>query len=317
MKPVHNYSETNLKAQGVQLIPITTPLGEFKVWTKRTGHNPNAKVLILHGGPGATHELYEAFDDWFPEAGIEYYYYDQLGSYFSDQPEEKSLWELNRFVDEVEQVRNALKLDSSNFFLYGQSWGGLLAMEYALKYQQHLKGLIISNMMSSVPEYTRYNREVLAKQLPLEVMEELFSIEEKKDFSNPRYMQLLMKYHYPQHVLRKPAEEWPDSVNRTFEHLNENVYVPMQGQSEFGVTRGAKLEFWDRSAELHKIHVPVLTIGAAFDTMDPEHMRRMAAQFPKGTHLHCPHGSHLALYDDPRTYFEGMIQFINGVSALK
>jgi pimeloyl-ACP methyl ester carboxylesterase len=125
--------------------PVETPKGTFNVWTKRIGNNPSMKVLLLHGGPGMTHEYLEAFDSYFPGAGIEYYYYDQLGSYYSDQPDEPELWEIDRFVEEVEQVRQARGLDQDNFILFGQSWGGILAMEYAFKYQQHLKGLVISN----------------------------------------------------------------------------------------------------------------------------------------------------------------------------
>ena len=96
---------------GARRIPVDTPSGRFSVWTKRVGNNPDLKVLLLHGGPGATHEYLEACDSFLPAAGIEYYYYDQLGSGFSDQPDEPSLWELDRFVDEVEQVRRALGLD--------------------------------------------------------------------------------------------------------------------------------------------------------------------------------------------------------------
>jgi proline iminopeptidase len=136
---------------GVRMIPIQTPTGAFHVWTKRVGNNPRIKVLLLHGGPAATHEYFEALDSYFPGAGIEYYYYDQLGSAYSDQPDVPELWDLPRFVEEVEQVRRALKLNRSNFYLLGQSWGGILALEYALKYQQNLKGLIISNMVASIP----------------------------------------------------------------------------------------------------------------------------------------------------------------------
>src|SRR5215470_6237807 len=135
-------------AGGVKLITVQTPKGPFHVWTKRVGNNPRIKVLLLHGGPGMTHEYLEAFDSYFPGEGIEYYYYDQLGSYYSDQPMDDDLWTLPRFVDEVEQVRVALGLTRDNFILFGHSWGGLLAMEYALTYPQNLKGLIISNMMS-------------------------------------------------------------------------------------------------------------------------------------------------------------------------
>ena len=106
---------------GIKMIPIQTPKGEFKVWTKRVGNNPTMKVLLLHGGPGMTHEIYECFDGYFPQEQIEYYYYDQLGSYYSDQPEDLSLWDLDRFVEEVEQVRKALGLNKDNFYLYGQS----------------------------------------------------------------------------------------------------------------------------------------------------------------------------------------------------
>ena len=104
---------------GARKIPVTTPKGTFSVWTKRTGNDPGLKVLLLHGGPGATHEYLEACDSFLPNAGIEYYYYDQLGSGFSDQPEEPSLWDVDRFVSEVDQVRQALGMDASNFVLYG------------------------------------------------------------------------------------------------------------------------------------------------------------------------------------------------------
>ena len=138
---------------GVKRVPIQTPKGEFTVWTKRVGNNPDAKVLLLHGGPGATHEYWEACDSFLPAAGIEYYYYDQLGSAYSDQPDDPDLWTIERFVDEVEQVRLALGLNRDNFFLAGHSWGGVLAIEYALRFQDNLKGLVISNMMASIPAY--------------------------------------------------------------------------------------------------------------------------------------------------------------------
>src|SRR3712207_5742986 len=150
---------------GVKLIPLNTTKGVFWVWTKRVGNNPRIKVLLLHGGPGLTHEYFEAFDSFFPAAGIEYYYYDQLGSAYSDQPNAPELWELPRFVEEVEQVRQALGLGRENFFLLGHSWGGVLAIEYALRYQKHLKGLIVSNMMASIPAYNRYAREVLMPEM--------------------------------------------------------------------------------------------------------------------------------------------------------
>ncbi|MEM8599145.1 MAG: proline iminopeptidase-family hydrolase [Bacteroidota bacterium] len=298
---------------GVRLLPVTTPHGTFRVWTKRVGNNPRIKVLLLHGGPGMTHELYEVFDSFFPEAAIEYYYYDQLGSHYSDQPDDDRLWDTARFVEEVEQVRQALGLTPDNFFLFGQSWGGLLALEYALAHQQHLKGLIVSNMMASIPAYNRYAADVLGPHLPPDVLAEVRALEDASDYENPRYEELLMTHYYPKHVLRRSPEEWPEPVLRSLNHLNPAVYVPMQGPSEFGVI--GKLEPWDRTADLAQIAVPTLTIGAAHDTMDPEHMAWMATQVQRGRHLHCPDGSHLAQYDDMERYFEGLIAFLQDVDA--
>jgi proline iminopeptidase len=298
---------------GINMIPITTPKGEFNVWTKRVGNNPRIRVLLLHGGPGATHELYECFDGYFPYEGIEYIYYDQLGSHYSDQPSGNELWTIERFVDEVEQVRKALDLNRDNFFLMGQSWGGILAMEYAFAHQENLKGLIISNMMSDVKAYNKYAKEVLGPQMPKEVFEEVLEMEENEDFENPRYEELLMKHHYTEHVLRMPLEKWPNSITRTFDHLNPEVYVYMQGPSEFGIIEKATLNDWDRSGDLDKIKVPTLTIGGTYDTMDPKHMEWMAGEMQKGRYLHCPNGSHLSQYDDQKTYIEGVMKFLKDV----
>jgi proline iminopeptidase len=296
---------------GVKLIPVDTPKGTFRVWTKRVGNNPTKRLLLLHGGPGATHEYFEACDSYLPAAGIEYYYYDQLGSFYSDQPDEPELWEIPRFVDEVEQVRRALGLNRENFYLYGQSWGGILAMEYALAHQQDLKGLIISNMMASAPQYGEYARTVLMPEIDPAVLAEIQGYEAAGDYENPRFMELLQEHHYVHHVLRIPTEEWPDPVNRGFAHINPNIYVPLQGPSELGIS--GKLEHWDRTADLRGITVPTLVIGARYDTMDPKHMEAMAASIPNGSYLYCPQGSHLAMYDDQEVYFEGLIRFIKDV----
>ena len=295
---------------GIKMISISTLKGDFKVWTKRVGNNPKIKVLLLHGGPGATHELFESFDGYFPNEGIEYIYYDQLGSYYSNQPNDTSLWTVERFVEEVEQVRKALQLDNNNFYLLGQSWGGILAMEYALKYQENLKGLIISNMMASVPDYNKYAQEVLGPQMSPEILEEIQEMEANNDFDNPRYMELLFKHYYTEHLLRMPIEEWPESFNRTFKHLNPDVYVYMQGYSEFGMTGNATLMNWDRKSDLSKITVPTLIIGSKHDTMDPEHMEWMSREVQNGRFLYCPNGSHMVQYDDQKVYFPGLVKFI-------
>ena len=302
-------SNDSIQNGGVKVIPITTSKGTFNVWTKRIGNNPKIKLLLLNGGPGATHEYFECFENFLPAEGIEIIYYDQLGCGNSDNPNDVALWDLGRYVEEVEQVRKALHLDATNFYVLGHSWGGILAMEYTLKYQHNMKGLIISNMMSSCPEYDRYADEVLAKQMDPKVLAEINKIEAAKDFANPRYMELLIPNFYEKHILRFPSKDWPEPVNRSFAKMNQSLYVTMQGPSEFGIS--GKLEKWDRKSDLKKITIPTLFIGAKYDTMDPNHMSAMSKLVQNGTYLFCSKGSHMAFYDDQKTYFEGLIAFLN------
>lgn len=304
---------TDVYTGGARLIAVKTPKGTFNVWTKRVGNNPTIKLLLLHGGPGATHEYFESADSYLPAEGIEYYYYDQLGSFYSDQPKDSSLWNIDRFVDEVEQVRIALGLDSTNFFLLGHSWGGILATEYALAHGKNLKGLIISNMMASIPAYNTYANNVLMPAMNQQVLAEVKAIEARKDYANPRYMELLMPNHYEQHILRKPTAEWPDPVNRAFKHINTDIYIPMQGPSELGAS--GKLLQWNRTADLKSIMTPTLVIGGTHDTMDPKHMEWMSTQLPKGRYLLCPNSGHMAMYDDGPTYYRGLVQFLKDVDA--
>jgi len=294
------------------MIEVTTPRGPFKVWTKRVGNNARIKLLLLHGGPGFPHEYFEAFDDYLPQEGIEYFYYDQLGSYYSDQPEmTDEMLALPRFVDEVEQVRQALGLNKDNLYLLGQSWGGLLAIEYALKHQDRLKALIISNMMASSPQYNDYAENVLRPAIDPNVLAEVKQLEADGKYEDPRYLELLIPNHYEQHVIRMPIHEWPDPLKRAFDHMNPKVYIPMQGPSELGAS--GRIAKWDRTADLKHITVPTLVIGARFDTMDPNHMEWMSKQIPGGQYLYCPNGSHLAMYDDQHTYMSGIVEFIKGV----
>ena len=168
-------------------------------------------------------------------------------------------------------------------------------------------------MMSSIPAYNAYAKTVLMPQMDQAVLAEVLEFEARKDFENPRYAELLMANFYTKHVLRMPLEHWPEPVNRTFAKMNREVYVPMQGPSEMGAS--GKLENWDRSADLVRITMPTLVIGASHDTMDPAHMEWMAGQMPHARYLLCPNGSHLAMYDDQQVYMTGLIGFLKDVDA--
>lgn len=292
---------------GERLVSIDTPDGPHNVWIKRTGNNPDMKLLLLHGGPGGTSDYFGAFDSFLPGTAVEYYRYDQLGAGRSDKPDNDALWTIPRFVDEVDQVREAIGGDGSNFCLLGHSWGGILAIEYALAHPGEVKCLVISNMMASIPAYNRYANEVLKPQMAPEKLARVEQLEAEGKIDDPDYMGILMPEFYEKHILRRPAAEWPEPVNYGFAQMNQHIYVLMQGPSELGAS--GLLEDWDRFEDLAKIGVPTLVISGQHDTMDPAHMAAMAKKLPKGE-LVATEGSHMAMYDDQQAYFAGLNAFL-------
>ncbi|HEY1926869.1 MAG TPA: proline iminopeptidase-family hydrolase [Caulobacteraceae bacterium] len=293
-----------IRTAGIRMVPVVG--GKYKVWTKRVGRGP-VKVLLLHGGPGFSHEYLEAMESFLPQAGIEMYYYDQLGVNNSDQPDDTSLWTLPRYVEEVEEVRRGLGLDQ--FVLYGHSWGGMLALEYSLKYQQHLRGLVISDMTAGIQSYLKRTAALKVSLLSPEQLAQLNALEATQAYDSPEYTKIMMEDLYPQMICR--LQPWPESVTRCFRHVNETIYNQMQGKSEFLVTGNFK--DWERWDRLHEIKVKTLTIGAEHDEMDPNDMRRMATLMPNASSAICPNGSHLCMWDDQAVYFDHLLGFLRSV----
>jgi proline iminopeptidase len=292
---------------GARKIAISTPKGPHQVWIKRVGNNPSLKLLLLTGGPGLSHAYLEVMDSYLPAEGVEYYYYDQLETGESDKPNDPDLWTLSRYVDEVDQVRESIGGTKDNFCLLGHSWGGMLAMEYALAHGDQMKCLIISNMMASIPAYNAYAKKVLEPQMDQPALRRILAMEASGRTEQPQYMQLLMPNWYEQHILRRPADQWPEPVTRDFPKMNRRFYVAMQGPSEMGAS--GRLANWDRFADLKRIQVPTLVISGKYDTMDPAYMAAMAKQLPRGE-LAATNGGHMDMYDDQPTYFAKLIAFL-------
>lgn len=269
----------------------------YKVWTK-TSDQGTIPILLLHGGPGSTHEYFECFEQFLPLAGYQLIFYDQLGSYFSDKPNDPSLWTVERFCEEVEQVRQALGLD--NFYLYGFSWGGILAIEYALKYQQHLKGIIISNMAASMQASETYIQQ-LASQLTIELQKNIPASQDKSSFA-----EFIEQRFYAKHFCR--LTPWPEPIIRTFSHKNKQVYDTMEGVKNFRIT--GNLKNWNRWKDLSNIHVPTLLMGATHDVINPEDIKKMGTLMPHAQVFISQEGSHLTFYDDQENYFKELIRFL-------
>lgn len=168
-------------------------------------------------------------------------------------------------------------------------------------------------MVASIPAYNRYAHQVLMPAMNQQALAEILKLEAAHQYDSPRYEELLMQNFYTEHILRMPLDQWPDPVIRAFAKLNKKIYVPMQGPSEMGAS--GKLENWDRTADLPKITVPTLAIGARYDTMEPAEMERIAKSVKHGRYLFCPNGSHMAMYDDQKTYMAGVIRFLTDVNT--
>ena len=266
----------------IKRVPIRTSCGTFEVFTKRLGSHPRRRVLLLHGGPGATHEYLS------PLEGLraELIFYEQLGSAHSDQPDDDRLWTIERFVDEVEQVRLAHELDA--FILYGHSWGAILALEYALAHGSRLKGLVLSNMMPSIVDHNHAIQALIdALALP---------------DNHPE----LIPQVFAKHMCR--LDVWPPSLNHSFSAINPRVSKLLRGDSPLFV--GGQLATWDRKADLHRLTVPTLVMAARHDA-GPERLRAMADAIPNGSFVLCPNGSHVCMWDDREAYLQHLQEFLD------
>ncbi|PTQ99933.1 proline iminopeptidase [Mucilaginibacter yixingensis] len=300
-------SSHEVKTGGSKLIKVD---GKYNIYTKKVGDG-KIKVLLLNGGPGLPHDYMECFEDFLPKAGIEFYYYDQLGCGNSDTPKDTTLWIVPRYVEEVEQVRKGLGLDS--FYIVGHSWGSMLAMEYLHKYQSHVKGAVLSDMTAGVKEYVAYAEQLKKKYFTPRDIVVFDSLSRLKKYDSEQYNTLLMTKLYANVLCRIPLEKWPEPLLRTFKKMNQPIYMQMQGPDEFQITGNFKnWEFWSR---LPDIKTPILVLGAKYDEMNPEDLKREGKLLPNSRTYICPNGSHMAMYDDQQHYFGNLIAFLKDVDA--
>jgi len=204
-------------------------------------------------------------------------------------------------------VRRGLGLD--RFVLYGHSWGGILAIEYALKYPRHLRGLVISNMCAGTRAYLKRAEALKVQMLSSASLARLRALEAKADYDSPEYWKILTDELYPQMLCR--TKPWPEPVTRAFGHLNQMIYRQMWGKSEFAVT--GNLRDWERWDRLPAIKTRALTIGSRYDEMDPDDMKKMAILMPHASSFICQRGSHLCMWDDQAFYFENLLKFLHAV----
>ena len=198
-----------------------------RVWYRSVGEG-GTPLLCLHGGPGFTHYYLEPLEVLADRRQV--IFYDQLGCGRSDRPEDASLWTVDRFVEELAQVREALGL--SRLHLFGSSWGGMLAMQYTLDRRPELESLILCGSPASMIRWVKDCDELLAAQ-PADVRRPIREHEEAGFTACPEYQSAILGF-YREHVCR--LSPWPVGLERSFAEAGYSVYTTMNGPSEFTVT---------------------------------------------------------------------------------
>ncbi|MBT1142634.1 proline iminopeptidase-family hydrolase [Lactiplantibacillus argentoratensis] len=282
----------------------------FHLFTRTVGHGP-VNVLCVHGGPGSNHTEFENFATELGEDNFQVSMYDQLGSFYSDQPdfsrpENQQFLSLDYYLSELEEVRQQLGLE--DFYLLGHSWGGLLAQEYALKYGQHLKGLIIMSMIDNIAEYTPHVNKLREQTLTASQVSYMQGIENAEAFDDPEYQRLVTTLN--QHFVCRHPENAPRQLVST---LATPVYNYFQGNNEF-VMVGA-LNGWDQRANLHKIMTPTLLTFGEYDTMPLSVARRMQRTLPKARLTLTPDGGHCHSVDNPTAFFHSLRRYLTDVET--
>jgi proline iminopeptidase len=280
-------------------------VGDGRVWYESAGEGDRT-LLLLHGGPGGSSEDLAHFLD-LADHGLRVVRFDQLGSWRSDQPDDLTLWNVPRFVAEVEQVRQAL--DLGQMHLFGQSWGSFLALEYALHHGANLRSLILASGAASTRECVA-GMNAWRRELPVETQELMARHEASQEYEHPDYLAAVDTL-YRRHLCR--VWPWPEPLMRAIEHMAMPVYTTMWGPNEFACT-GTLLE-WDRTDRLGEISVPTLITVGEYDEVHPSCAETMHRGIPNSEMLVFEDCGHLAHLEDPERYHATVLRFLSQVDA--
>jgi proline iminopeptidase len=263
-------------------------------------------LVCLHGGPGATHDYILPLSD-LAIYGFRVVFYDQLGCGRSQLPKNPALFTVERAVEELEAFRKALGL--GRIHLMGSSYGGMLALAYALKYQRNLKSIITTGGLASVP-LTVAEMQRLKSRLPLRIRRTLKKYEDLGEYDNPRYERAVMLF-YRKHLLR--LREWPPEQNFTIAHISKPVYHTMNGPNEFTIIGNTR--YWDVTDQLHKIRVPTLVTGGRFDEVTPKVAQAIHRGIKGSKLVTFQKSSHLPMWEERGKYIQTLRRFLLSVET--
>ncbi|MBY0524412.1 MAG: proline iminopeptidase-family hydrolase [Gemmataceae bacterium] len=279
------------------------PFRGFQVWYRCVGadHPGKLPVLCLHGGPGAPHDYLEPLEA-LADNGRRVFFYDQIGCGRSDQPSDPSLWKVPLFVEELGAVRKALGLERVH--ILGQSWGGMLAMEYALTQPAGLASLIIANSPASMVQWVEEANR-LRGELPADIQATLLKHEREGTTDDQDYQEAVAVF-YRRHLCR--LDPWPECLMRSFTRLRAEVYQTMNGPSEFHVI--GNLKDWNVVPRLGEIHVPTLVLSGRYDEATPLVAETVHRGIPGSEWVLFEQSSHSTHLEETERYLEVVERFL-------
>lgn len=285
------------------------PFRGHQTWYRVTGDlkGPRLPLVLAHGGPGCTHDYVDSFKDITALDGRAVIHYDQLGNGKSTHLPEKGpeFWTVDLFLAELDALLAHLGIAERYAFL-GQSWGGMLGAEHAVRRPQGLKALVIANspanMHTWVAEANRLRRE-----LPIEVQETLNRHEAAGTLTDPDYIRASMAF-YDRHVCR--VTPWPAEVARTFAAMDvdNTVYRHMNGPTEFHVI--GTMKDWSIEDRLAQIAAPTLLISGAHDEATPEVVRPYREKVPDIRWALFPDSSHMPHVEEKEACLKVVSEFL-------
>jgi proline-specific peptidase len=289
----------------------TIPFHGYHTWYRIVGDDEDPgrlPLLVLHGGPGAPHDYLEPLEA-MARTGRRVVFYDQLGCGHSDQPHDPTLWTVGLFVEEVGAIRQALGL--ARLHLLGQSWGGMLAMEYALTQPDGLASLIVADSPASIPQWSAEANRLRA-ELPPAIQQTLLEHEAAGTTDSPAYQEAMLVY-YRRHVCR--VDPWPDYVVRTFDQLSRSpeVYHTMNGPSEFHVT--GTLKEWSIVDRLGEIRVPTLLLSGRYDEATPAIVETIHQGIVGSQWVIFEQSSHVPHVEETERYLAVLSDFLARIEA--
>ena len=273
----------------------------FDLFYRQFGEPTKGDILGLHGGPGATHDYLLPLAD-LARHGYRVTLYDQLGCGRSQIPKDSALFVPEHYVEEVEEFRRKMSLGRPH--IIGSSWGGMLAIAYALKYQRNMSTLITVGGLHSVPLTVR-EMQRMKKRLPAGVQEAMAKYESLGEYENPEYADAVMVY-YRKHLCR--LDPWPAEVTYSLEHISKPVYGTMNGPNEFTII--GNIRYWDVTNRLHAIRLPSLILGGRYDEVSPAVARELHRHI-RGSELTIfPKSSHLAFWEERDAFMRRVVRFL-------